>query len=59
MVVPYGPPEFPHSRKFAFDSYVFLLVQVFGTLNLSVTFDEFSRYLVASMEWERWQMNCL
>lgn len=22
MVVPYGTPEFPHSRKFAFDSWV-------------------------------------
>lgn len=32
MVVPYGAPEYPHPRKFAFDSYVPSCTRLFAVL---------------------------
>jgi hypothetical protein len=47
MVVPYGAPEHPHPRKFAFDSYVRLLV-------LHIPFLD-SNNAAANMAWGSWR----
>ncbi len=47
MVVPYGAPESPHPRKFAFDSYVAHIYDImFSQSNL--------HHAGANMEWARW-----
>jgi hypothetical protein len=48
MVVPYGAPESPHARKFAFDSYV----KVRGSGN------DLILVLGVNMEWAPWPMSC-
>ena len=48
MVVPYGAPESPHPRKFAFDSYV----KFRGSGN------DLILVLGVNMEWAPWPMSC-
>lgn len=48
MVVPYGAPESPHPRKFAFDTYV----------KFRESDNDLILVLGVNMEWAPWPMSC-